>query len=95
MLFLFLFYVCVLICWVCKDEIVKYLYKEQTEAKGIPPNFLCGGDLNKVNKFLAAVEHGNARSCTHYYASYCASFFFLLAPVVLGSANWGKLLYIY
>jgi hypothetical protein len=44
--------------------------------------FLFGGDLNKINKFQAAAEHGDARSCALYYASYYASSFVLLAPAV-------------
>jgi hypothetical protein len=59
------------------------LYKEQREAKEILPKFfLFGGDLNKVNKFQAAAEHGDARSCALYYASCYASSFVLLAPAV-------------
>jgi hypothetical protein len=72
------------------------LYKEQREAKGILTQFfLFGGDLNKVSKLQAAAEHDDARSCALYYASYYAFSFVLLAPAVLGSASWGKLLYIY
>ena len=72
------------------------LYKEQREAKGILTQFFyLGGDLNKISKLQASAEHDDARSCTLYYATYYAFSFVLLAPAVLGSASWGKLLYVY
>ena len=59
------------------------------------PIFLFGGDLDKVSKLQAAAEHDDARSSTLYYATYYAFSFVLLALAVLGSASWGKLLYVY